>query len=110
MFKITDEMKKRAEENKEWLLAEDMETRRTYWIAFTDKFWRYCKGNFDTRWNFYDAEIDLMYVWNVEWMTVIIDWSIRRDTIEEFLDYIEDLENRIINLNEKFKDKEKADY
>lgn len=84
-----------------------MDTKRTYWIAFTDTFWRYCKGNFDTRGN---DEQYLMYVWDVQWMTVVIDWDIRRDTTEEFLDYIEDLENKIINLNEKFKKQEKADY
>lgn len=107
MFKITNEMKKRAEENKSWLESQFIDTKRTYWIAFCDKFYRECKWNFDTRWM---DDLCIMYVWDVQWMTVVIDWNIRRDTIEEFLDYIEDLENKIINLNEKFKDKEKADY
>ena len=66
MFKITDEMKKRCEENKEWLESQFIDTKRTYWVAFCDKFYRECET-------------------------------------EEFLDYIEDLENKIINLNEKFK-------
>ncbi len=107
MFKITDEMKKRAEENKEWLESRFIDTKRTYWVAFCDKFWRECEWNFDTRWM---DDLYIMYVWDVAWMTVVIDWDIRRDTVEEFLDYIEDLENKIINLNEKFKRQEKADY
>ena len=107
MFKITDEMKKRCEENKSWLESQFMDTKRTYWIAFIDTFWRYCKGNFDTRGM---DDLYIMYVWDVAWMTVVIDWDIRRDTIEEFLDYIEDLENKIINLNAKFENMEKADH
>lgn len=99
MFEITDVMKKRAEKNRDGLESQFIEDKRTYWIAFTDTFFRECKGNFDTRWR---DEQSLMYVWDVAWMTVVIDWDIRRDTIEEFLDYMEDLENKIINLNEKF--------
>ena len=101
MFTITDEMKKRCEENKSWLESKFIDDMRTYWIAFCDKFWRECKWNFDTRWNF-DCETYLCYVWDVCGMTVIIGWDIRWNTVEEFLDIMEELENKIINLNEKF--------
>lgn len=99
MFTITDEMKKRAEENREWLESQYYETKRNYGVAFCDEFYREIKGNFDTRWM---DDLYIMYVGDVCWMTVVIDGDIRRDTVEEFLDYIEDLENRIINLNKKF--------
>ena len=103
MFKITDEMKKRCLENKHWL-EWDLENKRTYWIAFCDKFYRDIKWNFDTRWNF-DWDTYLMYVASVWiWYTVIIDWDIWRENIDEFLDYIDDLENRILVLENKLKD------
>lgn len=99
MFTITDTMKKRCEENKSWLESQFTDTKISYAIAFCSDFWKECKGNFDVRGV---DEQYYLYVWDVAWMTVVIDWDIRRDTIEEFLDYIEDLENKIINLNEKF--------
>lgn len=101
-FEITDAMRKRAEENKEGLESKDLESMRTYGVAFCDEFYRECQGNFDTWWM---DDLCLMYVWDVAWMTVVIDWDIRRDTAEEFLEYVEDLENRIINLNSLVKKK-----
>ena len=100
MFEITDEMRQRAEKNKEWLESQFTDTKITYAIAFCSDFRKQCKGNFDVRWV---DEQYFLYVWDVAWMTVVIDWDIRRDTIEEFLDHVEDLENKIINLNEKFR-------
>ena len=96
-FKITDRMEKRCKKYKEWLEAEDMETRRRYWIDFCEELGlEWC---FDTWGDFYDWEISLMYVADVQWLTVIIDWDIWRDTIGEFLDLIDSMENEIIRLN-----------
>lgn len=44
-----------------------------------------------------------MYVASVWiWYTVIVDGDIWRDTIDEFLDHIETLENNIRTLEAKF--------
>lgn len=105
-FKITNKMRQRAKENKEGLLG-DLENKRTYGIAFCSDFYRDLQGNFDTRGNF-DGEVDLMYVADIHWLTVIIDGAIRWESVEEFLDYIEKMENKIIYLKNVLirKDKE----
>lgn len=97
-FKITDLMRQRAEENKEGLLG-DLENKRTYGIAFCDKFYRDVKGNFDT-WGNFDGEVDLMYVADIHWRTVIIDGAVRWDSVDGFLDKIKNLEDRITYKNE----------
>ena len=101
-FTITNEMKKRVKENKEGLESKNIDDVRTYWIAFCDEFFKETKGQFDTWWN-RDDDMFLMYVASVWiWYTVIIDGDIRRDTIDEFLDHIETLENNIRTLEAKF--------
>lgn len=93
-FKITNEMRQWAEENKEGLLG-DLENKRTYGIAFCDKFYRDVKGNFDT-WGNFDGEVDLMYVADIHWRTVIIDGAVRWDSVDEFLNTIEWMEDNIL--------------
>ena len=40
----------------------------------------------------------LLYVCSIKWLSIIVDWDIRFDNWDEFLDYISDMENYIINL------------
>lgn len=94
-FKITEEMRNRAYENKEGLESKYIDTMRTYAIAFCDEFYRDITGNFDT-WGNFDCETYIMYIWDVRGETVIIDGELRWDTVEEFLDIVEECENRII--------------
>lgn len=102
-FETTKEMKQRVKENKEGLESKNIEDMRTYWIAFCDKFFRETKGQFDIWWN-PDNDMFLMYVASVWiWYSVIIDWDIWRNTVEEFLWYIEDMENKIIELEKELK-------
>ncbi len=101
-FKITDEMRKWCEENKEGIESKYLDTMRTYWIAFCEEF--NTEGNFDMWWD-PDWDMYLMYVASVGNLpTLILDWDIWRETVEEFLDFIEDNENYAMHLREKLKD------
>ena len=100
-FKITDEMRQRAEDNREDLESNDLDNRDYTAVDFC--------STFNTEWNFdvrgWDSDPMQMYVWDVCWMTVVVDWNVRRGTAEEFLDIIEEMENRLIQKNEELKGK-----
>ena len=98
MFKITDEMEKRADSNREDLESNDLDTRDYIAVDFCNTFGT--DWNFDVRW--WDDAMQ-MYVWTVCWMTVVVDWNVRRDTAEDFLDQIDRMENWIIKKNKKYK-------
>lgn len=101
-FKITDEMKKWCEENKEDIESKYLDTMRSIWIDFCEEF--NTEWNFDMRWN-PDWDMFLMYVASVGNLpTLILDWDIWRETVDDFLDFIEDSENYAIQLREKLKD------
>ena len=100
-FKITDAMKKWANENKEGLESNDLLNKRTYGIAFCNTFYyEGFKWDFDT-WGNPEDDMFLMYVSDIHWLTVVIDGDIWRDTVEEFLRKVEDAENYIRELQEK---------
>ena len=99
-FTITEAMRAWTEKNREKIEAKYLDDMRYIGVDFCETF--------DTNWNFEirwpEYEQTLMYVASVWiWYSVIIDWDIRRNTVEEFLWYIEDLENQIIELEKSLK-------
>lgn len=101
-FKITNEMRKWCEENKEDIERKYLDTMRSIWIDFCEEF--NTEGNFDMWWN-PDWDMYLMYVASVGNLpTLILDWDIWRETVDEFLDFIEDNEIYAQQLREKLKD------
>lgn len=100
-FKITDDMRKWCKENKEEIESKYLDDMRNIWIDFCETF--------DTEWNFDmwgnpDGDMCLMYVASVGNLpTLILDGDIWRDTVDEFLGYIEELENYAQTLREKLK-------
>lgn len=101
-FKITDEMRKWCEENKEDIESKYLDTMRSIWIDFCEEF--HTEGNFDMWWN-PDWDMYLMYVASVGNLpTLILDWDIWRETVDEFLGFIEDNEIYAQQLREKLKD------
>lgn len=100
-FNITEEMRLRADENREDLESNDLDTRDYIAVDFCNTF--NTDGNFDI-WGG-DSDPMQMYVGTVCWMTVVVDWNVWRDTAEEFLDQIDRMENWIIKKNRKYKEK-----
>lgn len=101
-FKITNAMRKWCEENKEDIESKYLDTMRSIWIDFCEEF--NTEWNFDMWWN-PDWDMYLMYVASVGNLpTLILDWDIWRDTVEEFLGFIEDNEIYAQQLREKLKD------
>lgn len=94
-------MIERAENHKDDIESQYMDTMRQIGVDFCTKF--NPQGNFDM-WGNPDGDMLLMYTANIPslWLTVVIDGDIRWDTVEEFLSFIEDSENYIIQLNKKF--------
>lgn len=99
-FKITEEMKKRAEENKSKIESSYIEDMDYIGTSFCNDFWT--NGNFDTRGG--DSDPMLMYVWDIGGHTVVIEWEARRSDTQEFLEFIEEKENYILSQNEKIKE------
>lgn len=91
-------MRERVEKYKEWFLAKDILNKRTYGIAFCDRFYRDLMGNFDTRGDFDGGDVSIMYVTTIDNITVIVDGDIRRNNADEFLKLIEVLENKILDI------------
>lgn len=100
-FTITEPMREWAEEHKEQIEAKYLDDMRSIWIEFCNKF--NTEGDFDM-WGNPDWDQCLMYVASIGiWPSVIIDWDIWRDTVEEFLSFIEESENYINFLKENVK-------
>ena len=100
-FKITEEMKKRAEENKDKIESQYLDDMDFIWVDFC--------SHFNTNWSFDvwggDSDPMLIYVWDIGGHTVVIEWEARRGTVQEFLDFIEEKENFILSQNEEIKEK-----
>ena len=99
-FKITDKMREWVRANKDDLFSRDLELQRATAIEFCDEF--NTEGQFDT-WGQPNWDMYIMYVASIGiWPTVIIDWDIWRDNEDEFLKNIEEMENYIIKLKDKY--------
>lgn len=94
-FVITDEMRSFVKENEKQFSSQYLDTMRYAWINFCNKF--STKGNFDM-WGNPDGDMSLLYVCNIKWLTIIIEWAVWFDNWEEFLDCINDMENYILYL------------
>ena len=73
-----------------------------FWIEFCNEFGT--RGDFDTWWG--DVET-IMYIWKIGKYTVVVDWDIWWSNKEEFLSFIEEMENYIIEENERVENQEK---
>ena len=94
-FVITDEMRCFVKENEKIFSSQYLDTMRYAWIDFCSKF--NTKWNFDM-WGNPDGDMFLLYVCNIKWLTIIIEWAVWFNNWEEFLDCINDMENYIIYL------------
>ena len=98
-FTITDEMRARANEpqNKRYIESGYLDDLDYIGVQFCN--------HFNTAWNFdtWGGEDDpmLMYVASVHWLTVVVEGDGWRDTVDEFLDFISDNENYIIDLRKR---------
>lgn len=93
-FTITPEMREWAEQHKSKIESQYLDDMRSVWIEFCN--------HFNTQWNFDfwgNEDVILIYtayIKKVKRTEIIMD-EIRRETIDEFLECIEDMENSIIS-------------